>query len=99
MSGHAALSRKDLVRDASSTCSLPMRSEPRFLRRAWRDQAGSDVHSKEPRMAQNRRDLTPWLTGRKRRAARLPDAPQTDCLRTAPRRVSNPRSGIAIARS
>jgi quinol monooxygenase YgiN len=32
---------------------------------AWRDQAALDVHSKIPRMAQNRETYTPWLTGRK----------------------------------
>ena len=31
----------------------------------WRDQAALDVHSKLPRMAENREIYTPWLNGRK----------------------------------
>jgi quinol monooxygenase YgiN len=36
-----------------------------MLVEAWRDAAALDVHSKLPRMAQNRETYTPWLTGRK----------------------------------
>ena len=32
---------------------------------AWRDQAALDLHSKVPRMAQNREIYTPWLVSRK----------------------------------
>jgi (4S)-4-hydroxy-5-phosphonooxypentane-2,3-dione isomerase len=32
---------------------------------AWRDQAALDVHSKLPRMAENRAIYEPWLVGRK----------------------------------
>jgi quinol monooxygenase YgiN len=32
---------------------------------AWRDQTALDVHSKVPRMTQNREKYTPWLSGRK----------------------------------
>ena len=32
-----------------------------FFIEAWRDQAALDVHSKVPRMAQNRETYTPWL--------------------------------------
>jgi quinol monooxygenase YgiN len=32
---------------------------------AWRDQTALDVHSKVPRMTQNRQKYTPWLSDRK----------------------------------
>ena len=36
-----------------------------FFIEAWRDQAALEVHSKVPRMAQNREIYTPWLLDRK----------------------------------
>jgi len=35
-----------------------------FFVEAWRDQAALDVHSKVPRMADNRELYTPWLNSR-----------------------------------
>ena len=65
MSGHAALSRKE---DGCEQFDVLVADEGQsrvFFVEAWRDQAALDVHSKEPRMAQNRETYTPWLTGRK----------------------------------
>ena len=45
---------------------LPMEDQSRVLLvEAWRDQGALDVHSKVPRMAENREKYTPWLNGRK----------------------------------
>jgi len=65
MSKHAELSRAEdgclqfdvmIPGDSNSTV---------FFVERWRDQAALDVHSKEPRMAENREVYTPWLNGRK----------------------------------
>lgn len=65
MGEHAKLSRAEdgclqfdvmIPNDSNSTVY--------FVER-WRDQAALDVHSKVPRMAQNREIYTPWLNGRK----------------------------------
>lgn len=39
---------------------------------SWRDQLALDVHSREPRMAQNREIYTPWLNGRKATRCNVP---------------------------
>ena len=65
MGEHAKLSRAEdgclqfdvmIPNDSNSTVY--------FVER-WRDQAALDVHSKVPRMTQNRETYTPWLNGRK----------------------------------
>jgi (4S)-4-hydroxy-5-phosphonooxypentane-2,3-dione isomerase len=65
MSSHAESSRAEagclqfdvmIPNDSNSTV---------FFVERWRDQAALDVHSKLPRMAQNRETYTPWLNGRK----------------------------------
>jgi quinol monooxygenase YgiN len=65
MSGHAELSRAEdgclqfdvmIPNDSDSTV---------FFVERWRDQAALDVHSKLPRMMENREIYTPWLNGRK----------------------------------
>lgn len=65
MGEHAKLSRAEdgclqfdvmIPNDSNSTVY--------FVER-WRDQAALDVHSKVPRMAENRETYTPWLNGRK----------------------------------
>ncbi|HEY1797030.1 MAG TPA: putative quinol monooxygenase [Stellaceae bacterium] len=64
MGGHAKLSQAEdgclqfdvmIPNDSSSKV---------FFVERWRDQAALDVHSKLPRMAENREIYTPWLNGR-----------------------------------
>jgi len=65
MKSHAALSR------AEDGCQqfdvLEAQEDPNRILfvEAWRDQAALDVHSKVPRMAENREIYTPWLVSRK----------------------------------
>ena len=65
MKNHAELSR------AEDGCHqfdvLQAQEDPNkiFFVESWRDQAALDVHSKVPRMEQNRALCTPWLISRK----------------------------------
>ncbi|HVC52365.1 MAG TPA: putative quinol monooxygenase [Stellaceae bacterium] len=65
MKSHAVLSR------AEDGCQqfdvIQAQDDPNrvFFVEAWRDQAALDVHSKVPRMAQNRETYTPWLLSRR----------------------------------
>ena len=43
-----------------------------FFVERWRDQAALDVHSKVPRMAENRAIYEPWLSGRKATRCNVP---------------------------
>ncbi len=64
MKDHAALSRAEdgcLQFDVMQAQDNPNHV---FFVEAWRDQAALDVHSKLPRMAQNRETYTPWLQNR-----------------------------------
>ena len=65
MGRHAALSRQEdgcLQFDVM----VPNDSDSKvFFVERWRDQAALDVHSKLPRMEENRATYTPWLNGRK----------------------------------
>lgn len=72
MKRHAELSRQEDGCEQFDIL-LPHDDDGRvFFVEAWRDQSALDVHSKLPRMAQNRETYTPWLTGR--RAARCTPA-------------------------
>jgi quinol monooxygenase YgiN len=43
-----------------------------FFVESWRDQAALDVHSKVPRMEENRAIYTPWLVSRKGTRCNVP---------------------------
>jgi quinol monooxygenase YgiN len=43
-----------------------------FFVESWRDQLALDVHSKVPRMAQNRAIYEPWLVGRRATRCNVP---------------------------
>jgi quinol monooxygenase YgiN len=72
MKSHAELSR------AEDGCQqfdvLQAQDDPNkiFFIESWRDQAALDVHSKVPRMAQNRAIYEPWLAGRKATRCNVP---------------------------
>ena len=72
MKGHAALSR------AEDGCQqfdvLQAHDDPNkvFFVESWRDQAALDVHSKVPRMAENRAIYEPWLVSRKATRCSVP---------------------------
>ena len=72
MKSHAALSRTE---DGCQQFDvLQAQGDPNkvFFIESWRDQAALDVHSKVPRMAQNRETYTPWLNGRKATRCNVP---------------------------
>ena len=65
MKSHAELSRSE---DGCQQFDiLQAQDDPNkiFFVESWRDQAALDIHSKVPRMEQNRTIYTPWLNGRK----------------------------------
>jgi (4S)-4-hydroxy-5-phosphonooxypentane-2,3-dione isomerase len=72
MKNHAELSR------AEDGCQqfdvLQAQDDPNkiFFVESWRDQAALDVHSKVPRMEENRAIYTPWLNSRKGTRCNVP---------------------------
>lgn len=72
MKRHAELSR------AEDGCEqfevLRAQDDPNkvFFIEAWRDQTALDVHSKVPRMEQNRATYTPWLKSRRATRCNVP---------------------------
>ncbi|MBV8779266.1 MAG: antibiotic biosynthesis monooxygenase [Alphaproteobacteria bacterium] len=65
MSEHAKLSRQE---DGCQQFDvLQSQEDPNkvFFVESWRDQAALDIHSKVPRMEQNRAIYTPWLNSRR----------------------------------
>jgi quinol monooxygenase YgiN len=72
MKSHAELSR------AEDGCQqfdvLQAQDDPNkiFFVESWRDQAALDVHSKVPRMEENRATYTPWLNSRKGTRCNVP---------------------------
>jgi (4S)-4-hydroxy-5-phosphonooxypentane-2,3-dione isomerase len=65
MKNHARLSRSE---DGCQQFDvLQAQDDPNHVLfvEAWRDQAALDVHSRVPRMAENRTIYEPWLIGRK----------------------------------
>jgi (4S)-4-hydroxy-5-phosphonooxypentane-2,3-dione isomerase len=72
MKSHAELSRKE---DGCQQFDvLQAQDDPNkvFFIESWRDQAALDVHSKVPRMAENRAIYEPWLSGRKATRCNVP---------------------------
>jgi quinol monooxygenase YgiN len=72
MKQHAALSRQE---DGCQQFDvLQAHDEPNkvFFVESWRDAAALEVHSKVPRMAQNRATYEPWLISRKATRCSVP---------------------------
>jgi quinol monooxygenase YgiN len=72
MKAHAELSRKE---DGCQQFDvLQAQDDPNkiFFIESWRDQAALDVHSKVPRMTENRAIYEPWLSGRKATRCNVP---------------------------
>jgi len=72
MKSHAELSRKE---DGCQQFDvLQAQDDPNqiFFVESWRDAVALAVHSKVPRMEQNRAIYTPWLNGRKATRCNVP---------------------------
>jgi quinol monooxygenase YgiN len=72
MKTHAELSRKE---DGCQQFDvLQAQDDPNkiFFVESWRDQTALDVHSKVPRMEENRARYTPWLISRKGTRCNVP---------------------------
>jgi quinol monooxygenase YgiN len=72
MKSHAELSRKE---DGCQQFDvLQAQDDPNkvFFVESWRDQTALDVHSKVPRMSQNRAIYEPWLESRKATHCNVP---------------------------
>jgi (4S)-4-hydroxy-5-phosphonooxypentane-2,3-dione isomerase len=65
MKGHARLSRAEDGCQQFDVMQAQDNPNHVLFVEAWRDQAALDVHSRVPRMAENRKTYEPWLVSRK----------------------------------
>lgn len=65
MKNHARLSRQEDGCQQFDVMQAQDNPNHVLFVESWRDQAALDVHSKIPRMAENRAIYEPWLVGRK----------------------------------
>jgi quinol monooxygenase YgiN len=72
MKSHAELSRAEDGCKQFDVLQAQDDANKVFFIEAWRDQKALDVHSKVPRMEQNRAIYTPWLKGRKATRCNVP---------------------------
>lgn len=72
MKSHAELSRQEDGCQQFDVLQAQDNPNKVFFIESWRDQAALDVHSKVPRMAQNRAIYEPWLNGRRATRCNVP---------------------------
>ena len=72
MKSHAELSRTEDGCQQFNVLQAQEDSNKIFFIESWRDQLALDVHSKVPRMEQNRAIYSPWLNSRKATRCNVP---------------------------
>jgi quinol monooxygenase YgiN len=72
MKGHAELSRQEDGCEQFDVLQAQEEPNKVFFVEAWRDAEALAVHSKVPRMEENRASYTPWLNSRKATRCNVP---------------------------